>query len=71
LYFDLRLPRRPQVLFFAGRVRDDIRVLKFGSSVLKSRDDLPTAVHEIYRWYREGWSVVAVVSAIGDTILSS
>lgn len=42
-------------------------VLKFGSSVLRSRADLPAAVHEIYRWYRAGWRVVAVVSAIGDT----
>ena len=44
-----------------------IIVLKFGSSVLRCRADLPTAVHEIYRWYRAGWRVVAVVSAIGDT----
>ncbi len=27
-------------------------VLKFGSSVLQSRADLPQAVHEIYRWIR-------------------
>lgn len=45
----------------------DIIVLKFGSSVLHSRTELPTAVHEIYRWYRAGWRVVAVVSAIGST----
>ncbi|MGH6609932.1 MAG: hypothetical protein ACRECQ_06730, partial [Burkholderiaceae bacterium] len=45
----------------------DIIVLKFGSSVLHSRAELPTAVHEIYHWYRAGWRVVAVVSAIGDT----
>jgi homoserine dehydrogenase len=43
----------------------DVVVLKFGSSVLGSRDELPTAVHEIYRWYREGHPVIAVVSAIG------
>ena len=43
-----------------------IVVLKFGSSVLTSRADLPAAVHEIYRWYREGARVIAVVSAIGD-----
>jgi homoserine dehydrogenase len=43
-----------------------IVVLKFGSSVLKCRPDLPAAVHEIYRWYREGARVIAVVSAIGD-----
>ena len=42
-------------------------VLKFGSSVLRSAADLPAAVHEIYRWYREGWRVVAVVSALDAT----
>ena len=42
-------------------------VLKFGSSVLLSEDDLPSAVHEIYRWWREGAQVIAVVSAFGDT----
>lgn len=42
-------------------------VLKFGSSVLREENDLPTAVHEIYRWRREGFQVVAVVSAFGDT----
>ncbi|HJY26512.1 MAG TPA: homoserine dehydrogenase [Pyrinomonadaceae bacterium] len=44
-----------------------IIVLKFGSSVLRNEDDLPTAVHEIYRWWRDGYHVVAVVSAFGDT----
>jgi homoserine dehydrogenase len=42
-------------------------VLKFGSSVLRSESDLPSAVHEIYRWWRRGKQVVAVVSAFGDT----
>jgi homoserine dehydrogenase len=42
-------------------------VLKFGSSVLKSADDLPNVVHEIYRWYREGHRVIAVVSAVGNS----
>jgi homoserine dehydrogenase len=42
-------------------------VLKFGSSVLRSENDLPTAVHEIYRWWRDGYQVVAVVSAFGNT----
>jgi homoserine dehydrogenase len=43
-------------------------VLKFGSSVLKSRADLPQAVHEIYRWIRRQYCVVAVVSAFaGET----
>ena len=44
-----------------------IIVLKFGSSVLRSESDLPAAVHEIYRWWRRGKQVVAVVSAFGDT----
>src|SRR5579864_8950025 len=43
-------------------------VLKFGSSVLQSRADLPNAVHEIYRWVRQQYRVVAVVSAFaGET----
>lgn len=45
---------------------EEIVVLKFGSSVLRTHADLPAAVHEIYRWYREGGRVIAVVSAIGD-----
>ena len=45
----------------------DIIVLKFGSSILNQLADLPAAVHEIYRWYRAGWRVIAVVSAIGKT----
>lgn len=44
-----------------------IIVLKFGSSVLRSERDLPAAVHEIYRWWKEGFQVVAVVSAFGNT----
>ena len=46
---------------------NQVTVLKFGSSVLRCEDDLQTAVHEIYRWWREGRQVVAVVSAFGDT----
>lgn len=46
---------------------EKIIVLKFGSSVLRTEADLPNAVHEIYRWVRTGYRVVAVVSAIGDT----
>ncbi|MEO8360515.1 MAG: homoserine dehydrogenase [Vicinamibacteria bacterium] len=38
-------------------------VLKFGSSVLRTSSDLPQAVHEIFRYVREGFGVVAVVSA--------
>lgn len=40
-----------------------IIVLKFGSSVLRTAADLPQAVHEIFRFAREGFGVVAVVSA--------
>jgi homoserine dehydrogenase len=42
-------------------------VLKFGSSVLRSEADLPLAVHEIYREWRAGNRVLAVVSALGCT----
>jgi len=45
---------------------DSLIVLKFGSSVLGRTGDargLSTAVQEIYRWRREGWRVIAVVSA--------
>ena len=38
-------------------------VLKFGSSVLRTAADLPRAVHEVFRHSREGFGVVAVVSA--------
>ena len=40
-------------------------VLKFGGSVLRSEDDLPRVVHEIYRYWRRGSQVLAVVSAFG------
>jgi len=46
---------------------DRIIVLKFGSSVLGTRADLLNAVHEIYRWYRDSWQVIAVVSAFDGT----
>jgi homoserine dehydrogenase len=45
----------------------DIIVLKFGGSVLRSQADVPTAVHEIYRWYRAGWRVVAIASTLGES----
>ena len=48
-------------------VESRIIVLKFGSSVLRSEKDLQTAAHEIYRWWRAGRQVVAVVSAFGNT----
>jgi homoserine dehydrogenase len=47
--------------------KNKITVLKFGSSVLRSEADLPKVVHEIYRAWREGERVIAVVSAFGDT----
>src|SRR5215469_14734889 len=48
-------------------MRQLIAVLKFGSSVLRSEDDLPRVVDEIYRWVRGGHRVIAVVSALGNT----
>ena len=47
--------------------KSQVFVLKFGSSVLRSENDLPSAVHEIYRYWRHGVQVIAVVSAFGDT----
>jgi homoserine dehydrogenase len=45
-----------------------VEVLKFGSSVLTSPDDLPLVVDEIYRRLRQGHRVLAVVSAFaGET----
>lgn len=38
-------------------------VLKFGSSVLRSAGDLHIAVDEIYRHWRLGYRILAVVSA--------
>lgn len=49
-------------------------VLKFGGSVLTDEHGLRTAVHEVYRWRRLGWRVVAVVSAFAgrtDALLAS
>jgi len=39
-------------------------VLKFGGSVLRDAERLQLAVHEVYRWRRAGYGVVAVVSAL-------
>ena len=39
-------------------------VLKFGGSVLTDGASMGQAVHEIHRWRREGFAVVAVVSAL-------
>lgn len=45
-----------------------VTVLKFGSSILAREDMLPRAVHEIYRYVRQGHNVVVVVSAFaGET----
>src|ERR1051325_10543263 len=46
-----------------NKQQTEIVVLKFGSSVLRSEKDLPRAVHEIYRAWRGGAQVLAVVSA--------
>ncbi len=43
---------------------ESLIVLKFGGSVLVSPGRLRLAVHEIYRWRRDGYRVVAVVSAL-------
>src|ERR1700734_1098984 len=40
-----------------------VEVLKFGSSVLRSPADLQVAVDEIYRRWRSGSRILAVVSA--------
>src|SRR5580704_12173597 len=40
-----------------------VEVLKFGSSVLRSSGDLHVAIDEIYRRWRSGFRVLAVVSA--------
>lgn len=50
-----------------------IIVLKFGGSILRNEHELAQAVHEVYRWWREGWQVVSVVSAfmgVTDTLLT-
>src|SRR5262245_5722225 len=44
--------------------RSKLIVLKFGGSVLGTESDYSGAVHEIYRWRRQGYGVVAVVSAM-------
>ena len=43
---------------------DRVIVLKFGGSVLADSEALDSAVHEVYRWRRGGWRVLAVVSAL-------
>src|SRR6202049_1923305 len=51
----------------AGMYAAEVIVLKFGSSVLRTTHDLANVVHEIYRWVRDGYRVIAVVSAIDNT----
>lgn len=46
-------------------MKQPLVVLKFGSSVLSDRSCLPAVAHEVYRYYRDGYHVLAVVSAIG------
>jgi homoserine dehydrogenase len=46
---------------------ESVAVLKFGGSILAENRDIVRAVHEIYRFLREGRRVVAVVSALGRT----
>lgn len=43
--------------------RNPLIVLKFGGSVLRGEGSYRLAVHEIYRWRRRGYNVIAVVSA--------
>jgi homoserine dehydrogenase len=47
--------------------KNRVTILKFGSSVLRSEHDLPSAVQEIQRVRREVAQVIAVVSAFGNT----
>lgn len=62
-------PALPDALPTSGApARDPLLVLKFGSSVLKSIDDLPAVAGEIYRQRRKGYRIIAVVSALaGET----
>lgn len=50
-----------------SRIGERTIVLKFGGSVVRGEETLPAVVQEIHRWRREGWRVVAVVSAPGGT----
>lgn len=69
-----RLVERPPAWIQTGENREilamtnPITVLKFGSSILANESLLARAVHEIYRYIRQGNHVVAVVSAFsGET----
>lgn len=43
-----------------------IIVLKFGHSILHSKDDIPRLISESYRYLKLGYKVLVVVSAIGN-----
>lgn len=60
----MTLPLSP----FAPDQAAPLHVLKFGSSVLRTIEDLPVVAGEIYRQRRAGAQVIAVVSALaGET----
>jgi homoserine dehydrogenase len=46
---------------------NQVLVLKFGSSVLRSESDLPDVVSEVSSTWRKGYQVIVIVSAFGDT----
>ncbi|HVV68841.1 MAG TPA: homoserine dehydrogenase [Gammaproteobacteria bacterium] len=45
----------------------NVVVVKFGSSVLSKVEAIPEAIHAVYQYLRNGYKVLVVVSAIGDT----
>jgi homoserine dehydrogenase len=64
LHQDDAAPAEPAEYLAEGH--EPLLVLKFGSSVLASLDDLPAVAGEIYRQRRNGNRIIAVVSALGD-----
>ena len=59
---------KPETVAAPSAVRAPIAVLKFGSSVLRTVDDLPRVAGEIYRQRRAGFRLVVIVSALaGET----
>src|SRR5258708_20500504 len=44
-----------------------LTVLKFGSSILRTENDIGVLVEEVHRWLSGKSRVIAVVSAIGKT----
>ena len=56
-------PKRYDPRLSPARAGAPIAVLKFGSSVLRTPEDIPEVVSEIYRHVRRGEKVIAVVSA--------